>query len=116
MDFFLQAFTKGWKRAFDYKGRMKRAEFWSFFSASIALAAVLFIGLIAIHENLLWVGFIYFSAFMVPYFSAIVRRIRDTGQPLWWLLVSLVPYIGGLVLYVLLFMPSADKEQVAEAA
>ena len=110
------AFTNGWKRAFDFKGRMKRAEYWSFVLTSLALALVLLGGLMAINENLFWVALGYFAAFLVPYASAMVRRVRDTGKPLWWLLVALVPYIGRYVVWVLLFMPSADEEQVAEAA
>ena len=112
----IHAFTNGWKRAFDYKGRMKRAEFWTFALLSIGLGIILMFGLMAVHDALRYVVVAYIFSFVVAYVSAIVRRVRDTGKPLWWLLVALVPYIGRYVVWVLLFMPSADEEQVAEAA
>lgn len=34
--------------------------------------------------------------------AAGVRRLHDTGRSGWWLLVSLVPIVGGIILLVLL--------------
>ena len=35
-----------------------------------------------------------------------VRRLHDTGKSGWWVLISLVPFVGGIVLIVLLAQPS----------
>jgi len=94
---------------------MKRAEYWSFALASAVLGIPL-LGLTVINEKLVVVVLFYFAAFMVSNASAIVRRVRDTGKSLWWLLVALIPYIGRYAVWALLFLPSADEEQLREAA
>ena len=89
---------------------MTRAEYWSFWLVSVGLGIPL-IFLLIINENLIVVAVAYFCAFMVPNISAIVRRVRDTGKPFWWLLVVLIPYIGRYAVWALLFLPSADLGQ-----
>ena len=96
------ALTKGWTQAFDFKGRMTRSEFWSFVLTSLAFAIFLLGAVAAINERLIWVALGYVATFMVPYVSAIVRRVRDTGKSLWWLLVALIPYIGRYAVWALI--------------
>jgi len=35
-----------------------------------------------------------------------VRRLHDTGRSGWWILIRLVPYIGGLVIFIFMVMDS----------
>lgn len=49
-------------------------------------------------------------ALMLPVLSAMVRRLHDTGKSGWWLLISFIPWIGNLILLVLLLMPSIAQE------
>lgn len=54
-------------------------------------------------------GGIYTLILLLPLFAAEVRRLHDTGISGWWLLLSLIPYLGGfivLILLILLMMPS----------
>ena len=37
--------------------------------------------------------------------TAAVRRLHDTGRSAWWLLISIVPLIGSIILIVLLASP-----------
>jgi uncharacterized membrane protein YhaH (DUF805 family) len=37
--------------------------------------------------------------------SLAVRRLHDTDKPGWWLLLCLIPFIGGLVVLVFLILP-----------
>jgi len=39
-----------------------------------------------------------------------VRRLHDTGKSGWWILIRLVPYIGGLVLFIFMVMDSEAGE------
>jgi uncharacterized membrane protein YhaH (DUF805 family) len=41
--------------------------------------------------------------------STIVRRLRDAGLSVWWVLLTLVPYVGGIATIV--FGCIASKEQ-----
>jgi uncharacterized membrane protein YhaH (DUF805 family) len=41
-------------------------------------------------------------AFFVPGIAVGIRRLHDTGRSGWWLLISLVPLVGGIILLVFL--------------
>ncbi|MGY1857103.1 DUF805 domain-containing protein [Modestobacter sp. SYSU DS0290] len=46
---------------------------------------------------------------LVPSFSSNVTRLHDRGHSAWWLLIGLIPLVGGLVLLVQLgFLPGED--------
>ena len=39
-----------------------------------------------------------------------VRRLHDTGRSGWWILIRMVPYIGGLVLFIFTVLDSEPGE------
>ena len=39
-------------------------------------------------------------ACFLPYFAVDVRRLHDTDRSGWWLLIVLIPLVGGIVLLV----------------
>ena len=41
---------------------------------------------------------------LLPGLGVSVRRLHDTGRSGWWLLISLVPLIGAIVLLVFLIL------------
>ena len=43
---------------------------------------------------------LYFLAILIPGIAVGVRRLHDIGRSGWWLLISLVPIIGAVVLLV----------------
>lgn len=43
-------------------------------------------------------GTLYLLAVFIPNIAVSVRRLHDSGRSGWWLLLGLVPLIGGLVL------------------
>lgn len=43
---------------------------------------------------------IYAFAVLVPSLAMSVRRLHDTGRSGWFLLLGLIPYIGGVILFV----------------
>jgi uncharacterized membrane protein YhaH (DUF805 family) len=45
---------------------------------------------------------LYSLAVLIPSIAVGVRRLHDTGRSGWWLLISLVPLIGIIVLIVFL--------------
>ena len=45
-------------------------------------------------------GGIYALAILIPVVAVTVRRLHDTDHSGWWLLISLIPIIGAIVLFV----------------
>lgn len=39
-----------------------------------------------------------------------IRRLHDTGRSGWWIFIRLVPYIGGLVLFIFTLLDSESGE------
>lgn len=87
------------KRYTVFSGRAARTEFWMFalfnFIASIILGVVdSVLGLGALLASL------YSLAVLLPSLGVGIRRLHDTGRSGWWLLISLVPLVGIIVLLV----------------
>ena len=94
----------------DFKGRATRKQYWLYvlftFIAFLILAAVLsFFGK---------TGQIIFNlcqlAIFLPSLAILARRLHDTNKSAWRLLLNLVPFIGGLVLFVFALLPSNEGE------
>jgi len=46
---------------------------------------------------------------LIPNLTARIRRWHDVGISGWWLLISLIPYIGGIILFILYLLPSVSE-------
>ena len=109
MKSFFDYYLLCWRKAFNFKGKSTRAEYWSFFIINFIInIALIYIGSVTSQE-IMYIAIIYFAASVIPYASAVVRRIRDTGKNLWVLLLALIPYIGQFILLYLLILPSNTK-------
>jgi uncharacterized membrane protein YhaH (DUF805 family) len=88
-----------------FTGRARRKEYWMFFLFNLLIA----IG-IAIIESIIGtggiLGIIFSLAMLVPGIAVTVRRLHDTGRSGWWVLISLVPVIGWIVLLVFMLLDS----------
>ncbi|MEY4766465.1 MAG: hypothetical protein RI907_3138 [Pseudomonadota bacterium] len=93
-----------------FSGRARRQEFWHFMLISMASA----IGLLFIdfqthmvdHElGMGTLSGIFVLATFLPSMAVSVRRLHDLGKSGWWWLVSLVPYLGVLVLLFMCAQP-----------
>ena len=49
---------------------------------------------------------LYSLAVLIPSIAVTVRRLHDTGRTGWWILISLIPFIGGLVLLIFMVLDS----------
>ncbi len=93
----------------DFSGRARRREYWMFVLVnliiSIALRAVAhFVGIMHVLVPL------YGLAVLIPAIAVSVRRLHDTGRSGWWLLISLIPIVGAIVLLVF-FVQDSDAGQ-----
>lgn len=88
-----------------FSGRARRSEYWFFtlFNVliSIALSVVdVVIGTGGDEFGLGVLSGIYSLGVFVPSLAVAVRRLHDTNRSGWWLLLALVPCVGGIVLLV----------------
>ena len=108
-------FIKAFRQYADFSGRASRQEFWMFvlFNLLFAMAWLFVAGLLTgllgssfNHESRLLFMYklmaIYYAVTAVPAMAVGVRRLHDTACSGWWMLVSLIPFVGGIWLIVLM--------------
>ncbi len=96
----------------DFSGRARRKEFWMFalFNVIIAFGLSLIGGLIGNIFGIV-VSSLYSLAVLVPALSVTVRRLHDIGKSGLWILIALIPVIGGLWLLILMVIDSKEDNQ-----
>ncbi|MCW2673094.1 MAG: hypothetical protein JWP14_1683 [Frankiales bacterium] len=97
----------------DFSGRARRSEYWYFALAyTIALIGIEIVAFIltAIAKPLGILGFLVLAVVLigiiVPSLAVSVRRLHDTGKSGWFLLIGLIPFVGGLILLIFTVMDS----------
>ncbi len=94
-----------------FDGRARRKEYWMFFLFNLIIGAVL-----AILDSVLFGGgaglllILYMLAVIVPGVAVSVRRLHDTDRSGWWILVSLVPFVGAIVLLIFMILDGTPGE------
>ena len=94
-----QAFVTCLKKYADFSGRATRSEYWWF-----VLCEVLILGIASLISDTL--PGLLALALVLPALAVGARRLHDTGRSGWWLLLMLVPFIGGLFLLYWAVLPS----------
>jgi uncharacterized membrane protein YhaH (DUF805 family) len=98
--------TLPFKRYAEFTGRSRRKEYWMFTLLVVVVAIVL-----SLVEGLLGLGgmvggvygpltTLFLLATLVPSIAVGIRRLHDTDRSGWWILIALVPFVGGLILLV----------------
>ncbi|MBC7679022.1 MAG: DUF805 domain-containing protein [Pseudorhodobacter sp.] len=83
----------------DFSGRARRSEYW-FWTLAVFLGyvvAAILTQIAGIFEVLL---VLFYLAVLVPTIAVGVRRLHDTGKSGWFILLGLIPLVGGIVLLV----------------
>ncbi|HDH03921.1 MAG TPA: DUF805 domain-containing protein [Candidatus Campbellbacteria bacterium] len=97
-----------------FNGRARRAEYWYFtlfnLIISVALGVVNGIVFFTTGISIIVLCWIYVLAVVIPSLAVAVRRLHDTGRSGWWMLISLIPFIGGIVLLVFFVQDSQPGE------
>ncbi len=101
------------RRYADFQGRSRRKEYWMFvlFQLLVMIGiAVLFAVFDSISAGMgsimLGLGVLaYLGLFFLPSIAVQVRRFHDQDKSGWFVLLSLVPYVGGLIMLFFMVQP-----------
>ncbi|MBI1398988.1 DUF805 domain-containing protein [Hyphomonas sp.] len=113
--YYFRAVTRNY---FKFTGRARRAEYFSFLFITLVLLVVLTIADVMLSEAFVGAdnynseeyipitsGLLYIYS-LIPSMSVTVRRLHDQGMSGWMLLMNFVPYLGGVILFILMFFDS----------
>jgi len=92
-----------------FSGRARRKEYWMFalFNAIIFLVLAI---LAAITKSFFfWVLYgLYALAVIIPSLAVAWRRMQDTGRHGLWILLGLIPFVGGIILLIFMILPGTQ--------
>jgi uncharacterized membrane protein YhaH (DUF805 family) len=103
------------KKYADFNGRARRKEYWMFFLFNVIISIALLIvdgilGTSAVPGTIGLLGVVYLLALLIPGIAVAIRRLHDTGRSGWWILIGLVPFVGGIILIVFLVQDGTPGE------
>jgi len=102
---YMEWYIKVLKQYADFNGRARRKEYWMF-ALFNAIATGIVMGIdFGIGLSFVLYG-LYTLAMIIPSIAVGVRRMHDLGKSGWMLLVTLIPFIGGIWLFILLISDS----------
>jgi uncharacterized membrane protein YhaH (DUF805 family) len=105
----MEWYLKVLKNYVGFRGRARRKEYWMFALINIIIGFV--IGFVEGLVNLVGIiSTLYCLAIFLPSLAVGVRRLHDTGRSGWWLLISLIPLIGFIILLVFLCEDSKENK------
>ena len=102
----------------DFSGRSCRREFWLYL---LGYAVLLFVcaflsgvlNLMHVAGGQRGVGFVFigiFAALLIPTIAVQVRRLHDQDRTGWLVLLTIIPYIGAVIVLVLMALPGTIGE------
>ena len=97
-------YLQGLRKYAVFSGRARRQEYWMFELINTLITVALFV--IAVYlgkagfEYFIGLPLLYVLATAIPSLAKLVRRLHDTNHSGWWVLISAVPFIGPLILFI----------------
>lgn len=97
-----------------FDGRAGRKEFWYFILVNIIIIFTLSLidGLTGTFSSEIGMGLlsgIYTVVVLIPGIAVSIRRLHDSGLCGWWILLGIIPIIGGLILIILYVRDSTNE-------
>ena len=121
---FTDSIKKAFIKAFDFKTRSSRAEFWHFYLFTVIVGMIgiqidqyLSLELINFElsrspNNEFILGHFYlftYFLFLVPSLSLYIGRLHDTDRSGWWLLIMTIPFIGFVTIVMFWLLKGNEK-------
>ncbi len=91
-----------------FDGRAARPEYWWFtlFSTIVAIVIGVVVAVAVSGGSGQVAADLYSLAVLLPSLGVTIRRLHDTNRSGWWILISLIPFVGWVWLIVLLCIAS----------
>ena len=89
----------------EFNGRARRSEYWYFVLFNLVISFVIgftfgvIAGLLDM-PALANLAYLWSLAMFIPGLAVSVRRLHDIGRSGWWLLLSLIPLVGAIILII----------------
>ncbi|MFY8107869.1 MAG: DUF805 domain-containing protein [Bacteroidia bacterium] len=108
----MKYYIKAFNNFSNFNGRARRKEYWMYllFNLIFALVAIILDNAFGLAFESIGYGVIYLLYSLItfiPSLSVSVRRLHDKSKSGWYLLLAIIPIIGGIVL---LFILAADGD------
>ena len=93
-----------------FSGRARRKEYWMFLLINLVVSVALalidsLIGSVS-ESGMGLLSSVYSIGVLIPSLAHSVRRRHDIGRTGWWVLISIIPVIGAVVLLVFMLLDS----------
>lgn len=112
-------FTDSIKTCFNkyatFSGRASRSEYWWFYLFFILLYAATAILSILVSEIFSFGMILVLLGLLLPSLAAGIRRLHDVDKSGWWMLISIVPLIGLILIYFLAAEGTSGDNQFGPA-
>jgi uncharacterized membrane protein YhaH (DUF805 family) len=92
-----------------FSGRAGRTEYWMFALFNLIIFLVLAILAAITRSFFFWLLYgLYALAVLIPTLAVTWRRMQDTGRNGLWILLGLIPFVGGIILLVFMILPGTQ--------
>ena len=102
----IEAYKKLWIKAFDFRGRSTRHDYWWGALANLLVSYVLLALGTFVSEAFADIHFLYIIAAFIPGISLSIRRVHDAGKRWTWIFINLIPLVGAIWFIIILCQPS----------
>ena len=114
--YFIRSITKNY---FRFTGRARRQEYWGYtlfnvltYDVAFMLDVILSVILSGGDDFAPWLTLLWFLYQIIPSIAVTVRRLHDQDLSGWLYLITFVPYIGWLVIFVFMLIDSRPESNV----
>lgn len=97
--YILSNFIETIKKGYQFKGRARRREYWYFILAEFVISVVLLIPVYVLGHSAMILTSLFSLFIFLPWLDVSVRRLHDTNRSGKWMLISLIPFAGFILLY-----------------
>lgn len=113
--YFLRTLSKNY---FRFSGRARRAEYWGYVLFFLVFTIVLFVGDVFLASSIFGMDWLEDDDFVpvlsglfwlyciIPGMAVTVRRLHDQDMTGWLYLINFIPYIGGIIIFILMLFDS----------
>ncbi len=110
-------YIKVLKQCFDFSGRARRKEYWMFvlFNSIFGFVAIMLDSIYGMERSGYFqkigpIFILYNLLTIMPRLAVEVRRLHDVGKSGWMVLLSLIPIIGTIWIFILMITDSVPSE------